>query len=78
MSVGFHLAKDAGFKVITHMMLDLPNVRVERDMEQFKVRIQFVEDWISPRNCGEMVGYKGTDGVKEGGCTPYHAHSQTV
>lgn len=31
----FHLAKDAGFKVVSHMMPDLPNVGVERDMEQF-------------------------------------------
>ncbi|KAI3627876.1 ELP3 [Malassezia furfur] len=32
----FHLAKDAGYKVVAHMMPDLPNVGVERDMEQFK------------------------------------------
>ncbi|GAA94158.1 uncharacterized protein L969DRAFT_72712 [Mixia osmundae IAM 14324] len=31
----FHLAKDAGFKVVSHMMPDLPNVGVERDIEQF-------------------------------------------
>jgi len=28
----FRLAKDAGFKVVAHMM---PNVGVERDLEQF-------------------------------------------
>lgn len=33
----FHLAKDAGFKVVAHMMPDLPNMGVERDMEGFKV-----------------------------------------
>lgn len=33
----FRLAKDAGFKVITHMMPDLPNVDFERDIVQFKV-----------------------------------------
>lgn len=32
----FHLAKDAGFKVVAHMMPDLPNVGLERDLEQFK------------------------------------------
>ncbi|GJW90190.1 elongator complex protein 3, partial [Tanacetum coccineum] len=32
----FALAKDAGFKVVAHMMPDLPNVGVERDMESFK------------------------------------------
>jgi len=33
----FHLAKDAGFKVVVHMMPDLPNVDFERDIEQFIV-----------------------------------------
>ncbi|EEB89264.1 hypothetical protein MPER_12655 [Moniliophthora perniciosa FA553] len=32
----FLLAKDAGFKVVAHMMPDLPNVGLERDLEQFK------------------------------------------
>ncbi|KAF8136657.1 histone acetyltransferase ELP3 [Boletus edulis] len=35
-SESFHLAKDAGFKVVAHMMPDLPNVGLERDLEQFK------------------------------------------
>ncbi|CAL9738171.1 elongator complex protein 3 [Monosporozyma servazzii] len=37
-SVGeiFSLAKDAGYKVVAHMMPDLPNVGMERDLEQFK------------------------------------------
>lgn len=33
----FSLAKDAGFKVVVHMMPDLPNVDLERDVEQFTV-----------------------------------------
>lgn len=33
----FHLSKDAGFKVVAHMMPDLPNVGMERDIEQFIV-----------------------------------------
>ncbi|MEQ2181140.1 Elongator subunit [Goodea atripinnis] len=33
----FQLAKDAGFKVVAHMMPDLPNVGMERDVEQFIV-----------------------------------------
>lgn len=37
----FHLAKDAGFKVVAHMMPDLPNVGMERDIEQF---IEFFEN----------------------------------
>lgn len=31
----FQLAKDSGFKVISHMMPNLPNVDLERDIEQF-------------------------------------------
>ena len=31
----FQLAKDAGYKVVSHMMPDLPNVGMERDMAQF-------------------------------------------
>lgn len=33
----FQLSKDAGFKVIAHMMPDLPNVDLERDVNQFIV-----------------------------------------
>ncbi|CAG8473658.1 19791_t:CDS:2 [Racocetra fulgida] len=32
----FQLAKDTGFKVVSHMMPDLPNVGMERDLDQFK------------------------------------------
>lgn len=32
----FCVAKDAGFKVVSHMMPDLPNVGLERDLMQFK------------------------------------------
>lgn len=32
----FKLAKDCGFKVVAHMMPNLPNVDMERDMNQFK------------------------------------------
>ncbi|KAH8829204.1 histone acetyltransferase ELP3 [Flagelloscypha sp. PMI_526] len=35
-SESFHLSKDAGFKVVAHMMPDLPNVGLERDLFQFK------------------------------------------
>lgn len=35
-SESFHLAKDAGYKVVAHMMPDLPNIGVERDLAQFK------------------------------------------
>ena len=33
----FQMSKDAGFKVVAHMMPDLPNVGLERDIEQFMV-----------------------------------------
>lgn len=36
----FHLSKDAGFKVVAHMMPDLPNVGMERDVEQFIVSVR--------------------------------------
>ena len=32
----FQLGKDAGFKIIAHMMPDLPNMGLERDLEQFR------------------------------------------
>lgn len=32
----FHMAKDAGYKVVIHMMPNLPNVPLERDIEQFR------------------------------------------
>jgi elongator complex protein 3 len=32
----FHMAKDAGYKIVAHMMPDLPNMGEERDMAQFK------------------------------------------
>ncbi|KAK0336591.1 Elongator subunit [Friedmanniomyces endolithicus] len=32
----FSMAKDAGFKVVSHMMPDLPNVGLERDLFQFQ------------------------------------------
>ena len=34
-SESFHMGKDAGFKVVSHMMPDLPNVPLERDLDQF-------------------------------------------
>lgn len=32
----FAYAKDAGYKVVSHMMPDLPNVGMERDLDQFR------------------------------------------
>lgn len=32
----FALSKDAGFKVVAHLMPDLPNMGIDRDMESFK------------------------------------------
>uniref|UniRef100_A0A183C909 tRNA carboxymethyluridine synthase n=1 Tax=Globodera pallida TaxID=36090 RepID=A0A183C909_GLOPA len=31
----FHMSKDTGYKVVIHMMPNLPNVDIERDIEQF-------------------------------------------
>lgn len=37
----FQMSKDAGFKVVAHMMPDLPNVDLERDIQQF---VEFFEN----------------------------------
>ncbi len=37
----FHVSRDCGFKIVAHMMPDLPNVGLERDLEQF---IEFFEN----------------------------------
>jgi elongator complex protein 3 len=42
----FQLAKDCGFKVVTHMMPDLPNTGWERDIEGF--RELFENPWFRP------------------------------
>lgn len=47
MSESFNMAKDAGFKVVAHMMPDLPNVDIERDIEQFIVSNNFdIHVWL--------------------------------
>lgn len=33
----FNLAKDCGFNVILHMILGLPNIDLERDLQKLKV-----------------------------------------
>lgn len=38
----FQLSKDAGFKVIAHMMPNLPNVDIERDINQFIVSYNYI------------------------------------
>jgi elongator complex protein 3 len=35
-SESFHLSKDAGYKIVAHMMPDLPNCGIERDIWQFQ------------------------------------------
>lgn len=40
-SESFHFSKDAGFKIVSHMMPDLPNVDFERDVDQF---VEFFEN----------------------------------
>ena len=57
----FHLAKDCGFKVVAHMMPDLPNVGLERDIEQFIVSIavsqqtQIIYCWVSPTTSHKIL-----------------------
>jgi len=47
-SESFQMSKDAGFKVVSHMMPDLPNMGLERDIEQFIVRTTLpLTKWVS-------------------------------
>ena len=43
-SESFQMSKDAGFKVVAHMMPDLPNVGLERDVDQFIVSYPPIPD----------------------------------
>lgn len=47
----FQLAKDAGFKVVAHMMPDLPNVGLERDIEGFIVSLCSPSSRLQPCTC---------------------------
>lgn len=47
----FQMAKDAGFKVVAHMMPDLPNVGWERDVEQFIVSVRPEREIILLNTC---------------------------
>ena len=58
----FQMSKDAGFKVVSHMMPDLPNVDLERDIEQFIVSLAQLQVWLSLNsdlklNVGYLVEY---------------------
>ena len=43
----FQMSKDAGFKVVAHMMPDLPNVDIDRDVDQFVVSSVYITYQIS-------------------------------
>ncbi|TKR73010.1 hypothetical protein L596_020379 [Steinernema carpocapsae] len=45
----FHVSKDTGYKVVIHMMPDLPNVGLERDIEQF---VELFENPVRTREVG--------------------------
>ncbi|KAF0304817.1 Elongator complex protein 3 [Amphibalanus amphitrite] len=49
----FQMSKDAGFKVVAHMMPDLPNVDLERDIQQFVVGA-----CVGTRNYYRKLGYE--------------------
>lgn len=51
----FHLAKDAGFKVVAHMMPDLPNMGLERDTDQFVVSMaEDHQEFLDPSSCSVL------------------------
>lgn len=47
----FRLAKDAGFKVVAHMMPDLPNVGWDRDVESFREFFENPDFRCAPPAC---------------------------
>jgi elongator complex protein 3 len=51
----FQLAKDAGYKVVAHMMPDLPNVGMERDLAQFKVGFAHLRNTLKIRHSDLMA-----------------------
>ena len=62
----FQGAKDAGFKVVAHMMPDLPNVGLERDIEQFIVSTK-IFGWY-------LYGYKADSNNNTKPCVALHAY----
>lgn len=52
----FNMSKDCGFKVIAHMMPNLPNVDIERDIEQFIVSFDDVLNFDSFLFSSRFVG----------------------
>ena len=64
------MSKDAGFKVVSHMMPNLPNVPLERDIEQFVVGGGGEMEWRGGGGDGLKEGDRvegGRDGVEGGG-----------
>ena len=57
----FQLAKDAGFKVVAHMMPDLPNMTLQRDIQQFVVS-EMIPIIIMMMKFYENVGYMSGGG----------------
>ena len=59
----FELSKDAGYKVVAHMMPDLPNVGLERDLEQFIVRRGPLVCWVGCSRRGRAPGASRLESV---------------
>ena len=56
----FQLAKDCGFKVVAHMMPDLPNMGMERDMNGFMVHILPLPQSSALSSAGRRVALPNT------------------
>jgi histone acetyltransferase (RNA polymerase elongator complex component) len=71
----FFQAKDAGFKVVSHMMPDLPNVGLERDVNQFVVSVicyAYLQSTLYA--CTYYSRYAYNLSILEHLCLTYRAH----
>ena len=60
MAETFILSKDAGFKVVSHMMSDLPNIRMEQDLFQFHEYFKNPNFWTDSLKIYPILVIHGT------------------
>ena len=71
----FRIAKDAGLKIVAHMMPGLPGSNFEKDLASFHILFQdarFCPDMIKIYPCLVMEGTELYDWWKQGKYTPYN------
>lgn len=70
----FQVARDAGFKIVAHMMPGLPGSNFQKDLESFKTLFQdprFRPDMLKIYPCLVMEGTELYDWWKDGSYQPY-------